>query len=448
MGVMVPCEKILQTARDEKVDIIGLSGLITPSLEEMMYVASEMERTGMDLPLLIGGATTSKIHTAVKIEPNYSQPVVYVKDASKSVPVVSSLLSPEGKVNFSLQVKKEYQALREQYAGKSAQVNYVSLEEARNNALKIDWTKLPPVKPKFVGVKEYDDFDLSEIRKYISWIFFFIVWQLKGKWPDIMDDSEQGKEARKLYDDANKLLDDIIEKKLLKARGIVGIYPANSVGDDIEVYADESRSKVIATFKNLRNQVKKDAGTPNLCLSDFIAPKSTGLIDYIGAFTVTAGLGAAELVKMFEKNFDDYNAIMVKALADRLAEAFTELIHEKIRKEIWGYASDENMSLDDMLLEKYVGIRPAHGYPACPDHTEKRTLFDLLQAENHTGVTLTDSFSMQPAASVSGLIFAHPQSKYFFVDKISRDQVEDYARRKGMEVAYLERMLASNLNYK
>lgn len=448
MGVMVPTEKILQTARDENVDIVGLSGLITPSLEEMVHVASEMERTGMTIPLLIGGATTSKIHTAVKIEPQYSKPVVYVKDASKSVPVVSNLLSKDNKTVFTQQVKQEYQSLREQYAGKSGQVHYVSLEEARNNPLRIDWAKHPPVKPEFVGVKIYEDYDLSEIRKYISWIFFFIVWQLKGKWPDIMDDSEQGKVARKLYEDANHLLDEIIAKKLLKARGVVGIYPANSVGDDIEVYTDESRSKVLTVFKNLRNQVKKDTGVPNLCLADFIAPKSSGLADYIGGFTVTAGLGAADLVKEYEKNLDDYNAIMVKALADRLSEAFTELLHEKVRKEIWGYQPDEKMSLDDMFLEKYVGIRPAHGYPACPDHTEKRTLFDLLEAEKHTEVTLTESFSMMPAASVSGLIFAHPQSKYFFVDRIGRDQVEDYARRKGMEVSQVERMLASNLNYK
>jgi len=448
MGVMVPCEKILQTARDEKVDIVGLSGLITPSLEEMMYVASEMERTGMQLPLLIGGATTSKIHTAVKIEPNYSKPVVYVKDASKSVPAVSSLLSTDGKAKFISQVKDEYQALREQYAGKASQVNYITLEEARNNSLKIDWAKYPPVKPNFVGVKEFEDFDLSEIRKYISWIFFFIVWQLKGKWPDIMDDSEQGKVAGKLYEDANKLLDEIIEKKLIKAKGVIGIYPANSIGDDIEVYADESRSKTIAVFRNLRNQVKKDPGVPNLCLSDFIAPKSTGLNDYIGAFAVTAGIGASDLVKHFEKNLDDYNSIMVKALADRLAEAFTELIHTQIRREIWGYVPQENISLDDIFLEKYIGIRPAHGYPACPDHTEKRTLFDLLDAEEKSGVTLTESFSMMPAASVSGLIFAHPQSKYFFVDRISRDQVDDYARRKGMDIALIERMIASNLNYR
>lgn len=448
MGVMVPCDKILQAARDQQVDIVGLSGLITPSLEEMMYVASEMERTGMEVPLLIGGATTSKIHTAVKIEPNYNRPVIYVKDASKSVPVVSSLLSKAGKTKFVSQIKEEYNALREQYAGKASQVEYVTLEEARNNALKIDWKAFPPVQPKFIGVKEFEDFDLSEIRKYISWIFFFIVWQLKGKWPDIMDDSEQGKEAKKLFNDANMLLDEIISKKLLKAKGAVGIYPANSVGDDIEVYEDDTRTKTIAIFRNLRNQVKKDTGTPNLCLSDFIAPKESGLKDYIGAFTVTTGLGAADLVKHFESKLDDYNSIMVKALADRLAEAFTEVIHEKVRREYWGYVPNENITLDEMFLEKYVGIRPAHGYPACPDHSEKQTLFNLLDAEMKTGVTLTESFSMMPAASVSGLIFAHPQSKYFFVDKIGRDQVDDYAKRKNLEVKQVERMLASNINYK
>lgn len=448
LGVMVPTEKILQTARDEKVDIVGLSGLITPSLEEMVHVAAEMERIGMDLPLLIGGATTSKVHTAVKIEPNYSRPVVYVKDASKSVPVVNSLLSTEQKNNFIKQVKEEYNALREQYAGKSAQVNYITLEQARANRLQIDWEKFPPLQPNFIGVKQFEDFDLEEIRKYICWIFFFIVWQLKGKWPDILNDKEQGEEARKLFADANKLLDDIIARKLLKAKGVVGIYPANSVGDDIEVYADETRKQVLCTFKNLRNQVQKEAGTPNLCLSDFIAPKESGLKDYIGAFAVTAGIGASELVKSFEKQFDDYNGIMVKALADRLAEAFTELIHLMVRKEMWGYKSNENLTMDELFLEKYQGIRPAHGYPACPDHTEKRTLFNLLDAENKSGVSLTESFSMIPAASVSGLIFAHPQSKYFFVDKIGKDQVEDYAQRKGMTVAEVERFLASNLNYR
>jgi 5-methyltetrahydrofolate--homocysteine methyltransferase len=448
LGVMVPTEKILQKAVDEKVDIIGLSGLITPSLEEMVHVAEEMERLGLDLPLLIGGATTSKIHTAVKISPNYHQPVVYVKDASKSVPVVSSLLSKDKKEAFALQVRNEYVDLAASYAGKSGLVKYLSLDEARKNQLKIDWNTSPPVKPKFVGTKIYKDFPLSDIRSYIGWIFFFIVWQLKGKYPDILNDPQQGEVARKLLVDAEKLLDEMISKKQITANGVVSIFPANSIGDDIEVYTDETRSKVLTTFRNLRNQTVKEDGVPNLCLSDFIAPKSTGIPDYLGGFTVTAGLGVSELVKEFEKNLDDYNSIMVKALADRLAEAFTELIHLMVRKELWGYDPTESLSLDDLLLEKYKGIRPAHGYPACPDHSEKPVLFKLLNAEETTGVSLTESYSMMPAASVSGLIFAHPQSRYFFVDKISRDQVEDYARRKDVSPEQVERWLASNLNYK
>lgn len=448
MGVMVPTEKILQKAQEENVDIIGLSGLITPSLEEMVHVAEEMERLGMKQPLLIGGATTSKIHTAVKISPNYSNPVVYVKDASKSVPVVSSLLSRDQKDSFAAQVRAEYKELTDTYANKSVQVKYLSLQDARANRLKIDWEKNPPVKPNFVGTKVYKDYPLGEIRDYISWIFFFIVWQLKGKYPQILDDPQMGEEARKLFNDANKLLDEIVNQKLLTANGVVSIFPANSVGDDIEVYTDETRSKVLTTYKNLRNQTVKEDGLPNLCLSDFIAPKETGIKDYIGAFAVTAGIGAEELVKKFEKGLDDYNAIMVKALADRLAEAFTELVHLKVRKDLWGYATSESLSLDDLLLEKYKGIRPAHGYPACPDHSEKRVLFDMLKAEESTGASLTESFSMMPAATVSGLIFAHPQSRYFFVDRISRDQVEDYARRKGVTPEVVERWLASNLNYK
>lgn len=447
MGVMVPCEKILQRAIEENVDIIGLSGLITPSLEEMAYVAEEMERTGMKLPLIIGGATTSKIHTAVKIAPNYNNTVVYVKDASKSVSVAGSLMSKDQRVDFDVQVRKEYQELRDSHANRTSLVKYVSLQEARDNMLKIDWKKQPPVKPNFVGRKTFSNYPLGEIRQYISWIFFFIVWQMKGKYPDILDDKEQGEEARKLLKDANALLDNIIKNQSLTANGVISILPANAVGDNIEVYTDETRTKVLTTFTNLRNQTKKDEGLPNLCLSDFIAPKETGIADYVGAFTVTAGLGVEQIVKRFEKDMDDYNSIMVKALADRLAEAFTELIHLRVRKEFWGYAPDENLSLEELLLEKCQGIRPAHGYPACPEHSEKRVLFDLLQAEE-IGVSLTDSFAMYPAASVSGLIFAHPQSRYFFVDKISRDQVEDYAERKGLNPEKVERLLAANLNYK
>jgi 5-methyltetrahydrofolate--homocysteine methyltransferase len=448
LGVMVSSEKILNAAREINADIIGLSGLITPSLEEMVHVAEEMERTGMKQPLIIGGATTSKIHTAIKISPKYSNSVVYVKDASKSVQVVSSLLSSDHSVNYSKEVKNEYKELRESYAGKKVNVKYITLDEARTNKLKIDWKAQPPVKPQFRGTKEFHDYPLGEIREYISWIFFFIVWQLKGKYPQILDDPQQGDTARKLLADANQLLDDIIGKKQITANGIISILPANSVGDDIEVYSDESRSEVIKVFHNLRNQTKKENGLPNLCLSDFIAPKESGITDYLGMFAVTAGIGVSDLATAFEKNLDDYNSIMVKALADRLAEAFTELIHLRIRKEFWGYIPQESLPLEELLLEKYTGIRPAHGYPACPDHSEKRVLFDILKAEEKTGIQLTENFSMIPAASVSGLIFAHPQSRYFFVDKISRDQVEDYALRKGESVLQIEKWLAANLNYK
>ncbi len=448
LGVMVSCEKILSTARDINADIIGLSGLITPSLEEMVHVAEEMERTGMKLPLIIGGATTSKIHTAIKISPKYSKPVIYVKDASKSVQVASSLLSLENNEAFARQINEEYADLRESYKGKKVKINYLSLEEARNNKLKIDWKLQPPVKPLFVGSKEFINYPLGEIRDYISWIFFFIVWQLKGKYPQLLDDPEQGETARKLLADANELLDKIIENQQITANGTISILPANSVGDDIEVYKDETRSEITGVFHNLRNQTQKESGLPNLCLSDFIAPRESGVTDYLGMFAVTAGIGVSYIASEFEKHLDDYNSIMVKALADRLAEAFTELIHLRVRKEFWGYMPQESLSLDDLLLEKYTGIRPAHGYPACPDHSEKKILFDLLDAEKKTGIKLSENFSMIPAASVSGLIFAHPQSRYFFVDKIARDQVEDYAKRKGISTEKTERLLAANLNYK
>ncbi len=446
LGVMVPTEKILDEAVKQNCDLVGLSGLITPSLEIMVEVAEEMEKRGMKIPLLVGGATTSKIHTAVKIEPGYSKPVIHVKDASRSVGVVSHLLSETSRDKFITDLKLEYEALRKTYSGAKSKVEYVSLSEARQNKLKIDWDKSPVYKPQFFGAKVFDDFPLEEIRRYISWVFFFVVWQLKGKWPDLLDDPRQGEEARKLFHDANQLLDRIIDEKILKAKGVLGFYPANSVGDDIEVYADENRDTTVAVFKNLRNQTKKD-GKPNLCLSDFIAPKSSGVADYIGGFAVTAGLGIEHYLKEFEANHDDYNSIMIKALADRLAEAFTELMHLKVRKEYWGYAPNENLSLEEMLLEKYQGIRPAHGYPACPDHSEKQTLWNLLDAEKKTGISLTDSYSMFPAASVSGLFFAHPQSEYFFVGKISRDQVEDYCRRKEVPFDQARRWLASNINF-
>jgi len=448
LGVMVPAEKIIQTAIDEKVDIVGLSGLITPSLEEMVHVAREMERTGMEIPLIIGGATTSKIHTAVKVEQHYPHPVVHVKDASRSVPVASQLLSAGQKDDFVKRIREEYQELRDRYQGAGSQVEYLSLEDARKNKFRINWEKSPIYKPGQTGIQVFKNYPLGEIREYISWIFFFLVWQLRGKWPDILKDPKQGKEARKLYDDALKMLDWIVENGILKANGILGFFPANAVGDDIEVYSDEERSEVLATFVNLRSQVKKSDHTPNLCLADFLAPRSSGRIDYLGVFAVTAGLGIEQQLKKFEADHDDYSSIMLKALADRLAEAFTELLHEKVRREYWGYQPGEGMSLEDMILEKYQGIRPAHGYPACPDHSEKETIFRLLNVPDKTGIKLTDSHAMFPAASVSGLIFANPESRYFYVGRISRDQARDYARRKKANLETVEMWLASNLNYK
>ncbi|MBN2813814.1 MAG: methionine synthase, partial [Bacteroidales bacterium] len=448
LGVMVPTEKIVAEAISQQADIVGLSGLITPSLEIMTDVARQFEKKGLNKPLLIGGATTSKIHTAVKIMPHYHAPVIHVKDASKSVGVVSNLLSSLLKNEFVEKTRKEYAALRETYMNAREKVSYISLAEARKNRLTIDWEKELIRVPNFLGIKTFTDYPLAEISDYISWVFFFVVWQLRGKYPDIFNDPKQGEEARKLFADARKLLERVIRDKALTANGIIGIFPANSVGDDIEVYADESRSQVLSTFYNLRNQELKSDGSPNLCLADFIAPRESGKKDYLGAFAVTAGMGIDVLLEEFNTNLDDYQGIMIKALADRLAEAFTEIIHLRIRKEWWGYAQDEQLSLDDLLLEKYSGIRPAHGYPACPDHSEKETLFRLLDAEKHTGIKLSESFSMIPAASVSGLVFANPVSRYFFVGNLSPDQVEEYASRKGMSVGKIESLLASNLNYK
>ena len=448
LGVMVPAEKIIQAAIDEEVDVVGLSGLITPSLEEMVHVAREMERTGLEIPLLIGGATTSKIHTAVKIEQHYPHPVIHVKDASRSVTVTSQLLSAGKKDDFVGRIRKEYQELRDNYQGAGSQVEYLALEDARKNKLRIDWDDSPICKPREMGIQVFEDYPLGEIREYISWIFFFLVWQLRGKWPDILKDPKQGEEARKLYDDALKMLDWIVADGILKANGVLGFFPANAVGDDIEVYSDENRSDILATFVNLRSQVKKTDNTPNLCLADFLAPRSSDRTDYLGVFAVTAGLGIEEQLKIFEKDHDDYSSIMLKSLADRLAEAFTELLHAKVRSEYWGYQPEEKISLEDLILEKYQGIRPAHGYPACPDHSEKETIFKLLKVPENSGITLTESHSMFPAASVSGLIFAHPSSRYFYVGKIGRDQANDYAMRKDVSLKKVEMWLASNLNYK
>jgi len=445
LGVMVPTERILDEAQKQQVDVVGLSGLITPSLEEMIHVASEMERRHMKQPLLIGGATTSKIHTAVKIEPRYSQPVIHVKDASKSVAVVSSLLSPQQKQAYTQGVKEEYETLRESYAGAGREIKYLPLEAARANRFQPEWNPEILCKPRQAGIHSLTDFPLDEISKYINWIFFFTTWELKGKFPDIFDHPSYGGEARKLFEDAQEMLQKIVDEKWLTANAVYGLFPASAEGDDIVVYEVPSSSKELTRFAMLRNQTLKE-GQPNLCLSDFVAPKDSGLTDYLGAFAVTAGIGIEKKLKEFEAEHDDYSAIMLKALADRLAEAFTELLHREIRIKSWGYASEESLGVDDLFREKYSGIRPAHGYPACPDHSEKEVLFRLLEAESY-GISLTENYSMVPAASVSGLIFAHPESRYFFVGKIGADQVKDYARRKHISVSEAERLLASNLNY-
>ncbi|MFN3873776.1 MAG: methionine synthase [Ignavibacterium sp.] len=449
LGVMVHAEKIIQTAIDEKVDIVGLSGLITPSLDEMVHVAKEMQRRGLKVPLLIGGATTSRVHTAVKIDPNYDGAVIHVLDASRSVPVVSGLLNPDKteREKFIRSVKEEYKKLREDYLKKKSDKQLVSIEKARENKLKIDWSKTQIKKPNRPGITILNNYSLAELRNYIDWTPFFMAWELKGKYPSIFNDEKVGGEAKKLFDDANKLLDKIISENLLTANAVFGLFPANSVGDDIEVYSDESKRGVLTVFHSLRQQSQKTEGQPNLALADFIAPKDSGLTDYIGAFAVTAGIGIEKLIEHFEKNHDDYNSIMVKALADRLAEAFAEHLHELVRKEFWGYTADENFSNEDLIKEKYIGIRPAPGYPAQPDHTEKIILFDLLDVEKNAGIKLTESLAMYPAASVSGLYFAHSEAKYFNVGKIDKDQVLDYHRRKGMSVEEIERWLSPILAY-
>jgi 5-methyltetrahydrofolate--homocysteine methyltransferase len=444
LGVMVPTEKILETAIREKVDIIGLSGLITPSLEIMVEVAAEMERRNFHLPLLIGGATTSKIHAAVKIAPQYKNPVVYVKDASRAVGVVSNLIS--GNEQFLTDLRAEYQNIRELHGQKKAR-KYLSPEEARANKFKIDWNNTPLYKPNFIGVKQLIDFPIQELRKYIDWTFFFFVWELKGKFPDILNDELQGEEARKLYADANRMLDQMAEKKMVQANGVFSIWPSNADGDDIVIFEDETRTKEIGRFYHLRQQEAKKGGSPNYCLSDFVAPIESGKADYFGGFAVTAGVGIEKWMKQFHDDHDDYNAIMLEALADRLAEAFAEVLHEKVRKEYWGYAPDENLTLEEMLHVDYQGIRPALGYPACPEHHEKGNLFNMLKA-TELGMILTEHFAMYPTASVSGQFFAHPESKYFSLEKVGKDQIEDYARRKGVSVEVIEQFIPSNLNYK
>jgi 5-methyltetrahydrofolate--homocysteine methyltransferase len=448
LGVMVPAQKILDKARELKVDIIGLSGLITPSLDEMCHVAAEMEREGFDLPLLIGGATTSRIHTAVKISPNYKRSqAVYVTDASRAVGVVSSLMSPEERPKVIAQVREDYLRMAETHARGRAEKSRVSLAQARANRMNIDWSGYTPPKPSFLGTRSFKAYDLADLARYIDWSPFFQAWELKGAYPRILEDDKYGEAARNLFDDAQALLKQLIAEEWLVANGVVGFWPANSVGDDIEIYSDESRKKKIATLHTLRQQMLRDESKSNLALSDFIAPKETGLADYIGGFAVTTGIGEEDVARRFERANDDYSKIMVKALADRLAEAFAEAIHEKVRRELWAYAPTEKLSNQELIAETYSGIRPAPGYPAQPDHTEKGTLFELLDAEKAAGVKLTESYAMWPAAAVSGLYFSHPESRYFGLGKIGRDQVEDYAKRKGWTVVEAERWLAPVLNY-
>jgi len=447
LGVMVPCARILETARNEQVDIIGLSGLITPSLEEMSFVASEMQREGFTIPLLIGGATTSRVHTAVKIEPNYQGPTVHVIDASRAVGVAGNLRSDTQRTDYAASVRSEYQDLRTQRGNRKAEERHQPIADARKNRLPVDWSAAVPPKPCFSGVRVLDDYPLEELVPLIDWTPFFQTWELSGHYPAILQDPVRGAAATSLFRDAQVLLARIVRERLLRARGVFGFFPANSVGDDIELYTNESRAHRRAVVHTLRQQMIKPPGRPNLALADFVAPRQSGVADYIGAFAVTAGAGIGTLVGSFEAAHDDYNAILTKALADRLAEAFAELLHQRVRREFWGYAPGEALDNESLIKERYQGIRPAPGYPACPDHTEKRTLFDLLGAEDRAGMTLTESFAMLPAASVSGYYFSHPQSQYFGIGKIERDQVEDYAARKGLDVPAVERWLSPNLNY-
>jgi len=448
LGVMVPAQKILDTARERKVDIIGLSGLITPSLDEMCHVAAEMEREGFDLPLLIGGATTSRVHTAVKISPNYHRSqAIYVTDASRAVGVVSSLMSADERPRTIARVREEYTSMVASHARGKAEKSRTSLAQARANRLQLDWAAYVPPRPTFLGTRAFRAYDLAELARYIDWTPFFQAWELKGPYPRILEDDKYGEAARHLFEDAQTMLKQLVAEKWLVANAVVGFWPANSVGDDIELYADETCTKVLATLHTLRQQMAREAGRANLALADFVAPKETGVADYIGGFAVTAGIGEEDLARRFERANDDYSKIMVKALADRLAEAFAEALHAKVRRELWAYAPGETLSNEELIAENYAGIRPAPGYPAQPDHTEKRTLLKLLDAEQATGLKLTESCAMWPAAAVSGLYFANPESRYFGVGKIGRDQVQDYAARKGWTLEEAERWLGPSLNY-
>ncbi len=447
IGVMVPAETILSEAQKHEVDIIGLSGLITPSLDEMVHMASEMQRLDMATPLMIGGATTSRIHTAVKIDPKYNNAVVYVPDASRAVGVAGDLLSDERKQDYVKSLKDEYNVMREQRAKRTANRKTFTLQQARDNAYKGDWKNYTPPEPSFLGIKTFDDYSLAEISEYIDWTPFFHAWELAGKYPKILNDEVVGEEATTLFNDAQKMLKQIVDEKWLQARAVIGFFPANRIGDDIEVYKDDERAEVRTVLHHLRQQMAKPSDRPNSCISDFVAPKDSGKKDYIGAFAVTAGIGIDEHVQRFEDDHDDYNSILLKALADRLAEAFAECMHQRVRNEFWAYAPDEKHSNDELIKEVYQGIRPAPGYPACPDHTEKATLWSLIEPDKNAGITITESFAMMPTAAVSGFYFSHPDAKYFGTGKIQKDQVEDYARRKGDDLKVVERWLAPVLNY-
>ncbi len=445
LGVMVPPQKILETAIAENVDVIGLSGLITPSLDEMVYLAKEMQRQNFTVPLLIGGATTSKAHTAVKIDPHYHHAVVHVLDASKAVTVVGNLLQQETSTSYKKEIKEDYEKLRVGFFARNEKKEMLSIEEARNNRLQIDWEKEKIGIPKILGTKQFDEVDLKRVVPYIDWTPFFRTWELHGKYPAILEDKEVGNEASQLFKDAKKMLKEVIDKKLLTAKAIFGLFPVNAVGDDIEVYSNADRNEVRARFVTLRQQSKKKEGIPNLALADFIAPKDSGKEDYMGAFCVTAGFGTDELSQKYLADHDDYHSIMIKAIADRLAEALAEYLHMEVRRQYWGYAPEETLSNEELIKEKYIGIRPAPGYPACPDHTEKLTIWDLLEVEDKIGVKLTESLAMWPAASVSGYYFANERSRYFGLGKITEDQVKDFAERKGMRLEEAKKWLSPNL---
>jgi 5-methyltetrahydrofolate--homocysteine methyltransferase len=470
LGVMVPAQKIIDAAREHDADLIGLSGLITPSLDEMVNFAAEMERQGFEIPLLIGGATTSRAHTAVKVDQKYHGPVVWVKDASRSVPVAASLLSEDRRGPLLEEVRADYESIRTRHAAKLNERPTVSLAAARANRTPVGWDGYVPPVPRVLQqqakdvwshrpgeragdaqphfVRTFEEYPLDELRRYIDWQPFFNAWEMKGKFPDILNNPASGEAARRLWDDAQRMLDQVVEERWLHAQGVIGLFPANAVSeDDVEVYADESRTEVLTTLCNLRQQGQHRDGIPNRSLGDFVAPKESGLRDYVGAFAVTAGLGSQEKITEFKAALDDYSAILLESLADRLAEAFAERLHERVRKEFWGYAADEHLDNDALIKERYAGIRPAPGYPACPDHTEKVKLWELLDVHARTGIELTDGMAMWPGAAVSGWYYSHPQSQYFVVGRIGKDQVEEYAARKGMSLREAERWLAPNLGY-